>query len=284
MPYKLSGTLNSYPNRLIILNESNWYIESNSTTTSGSFEISDLVSGTKTIISRDSGGKVAGAGNINGIYYALPFPQADGGLVTTSGNYRSHTFSGTGTFTVTVSGSMIVECWGAGGNGAAGDSFSRIGGGGGGGGYTRSTISTTISGYAITAGVGLNSSFGNNIVYATKGGNGTPGSSSGSYCGAGGVGHGTINYTGGGGTGLPSIYAGCSSAGPSSNGITAVSSSSTGAIAVAGGGKGGDNGFYYGVNGSSGGFPGGGGGGSGYYNKSGGIGAGGKVVITYQYQ
>jgi len=214
------------------------------------------------------------------------FVVATGGTITYNGNNRIHTFTNSSTFTVTNGGDIQVECWGAGGNGAQGDAFSRYGGGGGGGGYARAGKTVGVTGYAITAGVGSNSVFGSNLVYATKGGNGTsPVGSIWGWGGAGGAGYGTgaVKYTGGGNASLH-IYAGSSSAGTNSNGNTAAVSAWQGAAAVTGGGAGGNNGFYYNANGSPGGFPGGGGGGTGSSYKTAGGGAGGKVVITYQYQ
>ena len=58
------------------------------------------------------------------------FVSATGGTVTTSGNYKIHTFTGTGTFTVTTGGTVEIILLG--GGGAGGDPADRTGGGGGG--------------------------------------------------------------------------------------------------------------------------------------------------------
>jgi hypothetical protein len=98
----------------------------------------------------------------------LPPPQfvaATGGCVVTSGNFKIHTFTGPGTFTVTCAGNsggsngvdyLIVAGGGSGG--------SRYGGGGGGGGFRTSFPSPTscssgpfpvsVTGYPITVGSG----------------------------------------------------------------------------------------------------------------------------------
>ena len=80
---------------------------------------------------------------------------ATGGTITTSGNYKIHTFLSSGTFTVTHLGSaptveyLVV----AGGGGTTTDTVAS--GGGGGGGYrTASGFSVTATAYTITVGAG----------------------------------------------------------------------------------------------------------------------------------
>lgn len=78
---------------------------------------------------------------------ALP----SGGTVTTSGNFRIHTFTSSGTFTNTASGLSVDYLLAAGGGGAGGD----LSGGGGAGGLLSGT--TTLSGtnsYSVVVGAG----------------------------------------------------------------------------------------------------------------------------------
>ena len=139
------------------------------------------------------------------------FVTATGGTVTESGNYKIHTFTGPGTFTVScagnASGSNSVDylVTAGGGGGAAGNSPAHGGGGGGAGGYRESAgcgysssplgpavpaLPVSAQGYPITVGSGGNGSTCNEVV-------GSCGSNS-SFS--------TITSTGGGGGGasLPS--------------------------------------------------------------------------------
>ena len=121
--------------------------------------------------------------NSNDQGFIIPaYVAATGGTITTSGNYKIHTFTGPGTFTVTCSGNSLgnqdidylVVAGGGGG----------IGGGGGAGGFresrnpanapawTASPLASTTSlnlpatGYPITVGGGSQSS-GSNSVFST---------------------------------------------------------------------------------------------------------------------
>jgi len=72
MPYKISGTKNA-TSRVILLDESDWSVESNTVISgTGSYEINDVVSGTKTIISRTESGEVVSYGNVLASFYELP--------------------------------------------------------------------------------------------------------------------------------------------------------------------------------------------------------------------
>ncbi|AYP28163.1 hypothetical protein vBLenPICBM1__50 [Lentibacter phage vB_LenP_ICBM1] len=62
---------------------------------------------------------------------------ATGGTVTTDGNYKYHTFTSSGTFTITNGDAQTVEYLVVGGGGGGGD---RHGGGGGAGGYLAGNI------------------------------------------------------------------------------------------------------------------------------------------------
>jgi len=74
MGYKISGS-KSHAARVIVLKESDWSIESNTVVSgSGDYEIENLVSGTKTVIARNSDGWVKGYGNVE----AISFTQARG--------------------------------------------------------------------------------------------------------------------------------------------------------------------------------------------------------------
>ena len=119
---------------------------------------------------------------------APKFTIACGGTVTTSGNFKIHTFTNPGTFTVSQVGdvdqvSYVVVAGGAGGGGCQG------GGGGGAGGYREakasndcysaspllgSAVSVTASSFPITVGNGGgggppsgNGSNGNNSVFSS---------------------------------------------------------------------------------------------------------------------
>ena len=85
-----------------------------------------------------------------------PFVAATGGTVLTCGDYKTHVFTGPGTFTVTSAGSpagsnsveyLVVAGGGGGGCGAGANS----GGGGGAGGYRQNYPSPTIAGLPVTA-------------------------------------------------------------------------------------------------------------------------------------
>ena len=128
------------------------------------------------------------------------FVAATGGTITTSGNFKIHTFTGPGTFTVTCAGNsggsnsvdyLVIAGGASGGGGGTG-----VGGGGGGGGaggyressgtasgcYTRSPLGACVSAltlpataYPVTVGAGgaaqttpdTNGNSGNNSVFST---------------------------------------------------------------------------------------------------------------------
>ena len=123
------------------------------------------------------------------------FTSATGGTVTTSGDYKIHTFTGNGTFCVSCAGNTL-------GNNSL--NYLIVAGGGGSGGYGAGgagglrTLSGTLSsagGYPITVGAGGNcSSPGNNTVFlcSTSAGGGTV---TGGIAAAGGSGAGGCYYT-----------------------------------------------------------------------------------------
>jgi len=139
---------------------------------------------------------------------------ATGGTITTSGDYKIHTFTGPGTFTVTCSGNpagsstvdyMVI----AGGGGGSGG---NVAGGGAAGGYreskaagapwsasplaTPSSLPVSVTGYPVTVGGG--GSGGTGPISTAVGGNGsnsvfssitsTGGGGGGSHCGPNGIG------------------------------------------------------------------------------------------------
>jgi len=214
-----------------------------------------------------------------------------------SGGSTSLVFDTTSTFVV-PSGvtNLIVEAWGAGGGGGKPNTGGgNAGGGGGGGGYARSSIAVSpgntntvsIGVGGIAGAAGGSSWFGNtNLVYAQGGRGGGVGSNIGvggsanngnqaTYNGGdGGTGHtsgGNNRKVGGGGGGSAFDNA---NGGDGENG---------GSLSGGAGGDGegdGGNGNRRLDNGEPGEFPGGGGGGGG--NRSiGGVGARGRVIISY---
>jgi hypothetical protein len=63
---KISGHISNNA-RLIIVNESDWTVESNTTETGGTFEVTGLASGKKTVISRAASGEGVGFGNVDAV-------------------------------------------------------------------------------------------------------------------------------------------------------------------------------------------------------------------------
>jgi len=230
-------------------------------------------------------------------------PTPTGGVITTDGLYTVHTFVSDGIFTPTVSGTVQVECWGAGGGGGGSTSTSVGGGGGGGGAYVITPEATVIGGvgYVVVSGTGgtaatgveggdgENSSFGAGTTSEViAGGGGHGGVGSGSTAGhagvAGSTGTGLTKYNGGAGyIGASVGGGGGGSGGTASNGNSATST--TGATAVTGGGNGGNGGAVHTAGSLPTTAPSGGGGGSGHISTgvslSGAAGLDGKVIIRY---
>jgi hypothetical protein len=104
------------------------------------------------------------------------FVAATGGTITTCGNYKIHTFTGPGTFTVTnagvPTGSNSVEYLVVAGGGGGGGRGSGAGGGSGGGagGYRQNYPSPTTAGLPVTA-----TSYPITVGAAGTGGGSTPG-------------------------------------------------------------------------------------------------------------
>lgn len=202
--------------------------------------------------------------------------------------------------------SVDVEVWGGGGAGGGQNSTSDGGGGGGGGAYSKVigvavtpgntyTVTVGAGGAGVsggTGGSGGDSYFINVTTVLAKGGTGGARSTgtppAGGAGGAAAAGVGTTTFSGGDGGRGRNNNTGQGGPGGSSAGTAAIGTSGpdpwstvTAAAAPAGGGIGG-NGGNSGNNGSA---PasgnGGGGGGSGDGTKTGGNGAGGKVILTY---
>jgi hypothetical protein len=134
---------------------------------------------------------------------------ATGGTITTSGNFRIHTFNSSDNFIVnTVIGAGTVEYLIVAGGGGGGFLF---GGGGGAGGFLTGTVNLTAGTYAITVGAGgstdtnglstpragnSSSAFG---ITAFGGAGGTPGltnaTNTAAFCPSGGSGGGGGNYS-----------------------------------------------------------------------------------------
>jgi len=68
MPYKISGTLSDAA-RIIVVKESDWSVESNTTKSAGSYEATGLVSGAKLVVGRKSDGETSSYGNITATAY-----------------------------------------------------------------------------------------------------------------------------------------------------------------------------------------------------------------------
>jgi len=147
------------------------------------------------------------------------FITATGGTVTTSGNFKIHTFTGPGTFTVCsvgcAAGSNTVDYLVVAGGGGAGRT---LGGGGGAGGFRQSSgtasgcytvsplgacvaaLPVTATGFPITVGAGgahatqgATSTF--STISSAGGGNGVSGPSTGPAGGSGGSGGGANGYS-----------------------------------------------------------------------------------------
>ena len=180
---------------------------------------------------------------------ALP----SGGTISTSGNYRYHKFTSSGTFTNTISNLAVDYIIAAGGGG----STTYYAGGGGAGGFLAGSTTASATSHTITVGAGGagvvgafgSASVGNNgtnssaLSITATGGGGGGSRSAGSSGGSGGAG-GNGSTAGGAGT------SGQGNAGGSGSGTGGASNISAGG----GGGKGaaGANGVFNSTNGNGG--------------------------------
>jgi len=221
----------------------------------------------------------------------------------------SQTYTSSQTVVAPSSGSVIIECWGAGGGGggASNGSGDAVGGGGGGGAYSKLTFPVTAgqnlvltvgAGGAAGSGGGGNGGTGGTTSVAAPftisasggfggagstccaGAGGNGGSTGTGFLYAGGKGAaGTIasSNRGGGGGGSAGTAVNGNNAPAGGNGATAVAGGVAGATAAAGG-------FSGGAAGVAGPVGGGGGAGAWVYqstNRAGGAGGGGKIILTW---
>ncbi len=210
----------------------------------------------------------------------------------------SITYSASSTFAVPAGvTSVTVEAWGGGGGGATRTSNGG-GGGGGGGAYSRGevavlpgsncTVNVGTGGAANTAGgdswFALGSTTG---VLARGGSGGTQNSATGASGGSAAIGIGSPLYDGGNGAnGVAYSYGGGGGSSAGTNAAGNNATSATGATAPAGGGNGGNGRSGSQGNGSAGSVPGGGGGGAlrtSNGTRTGGAGAAGRMVVSYEY-
>ncbi|MFZ2300226.1 MAG: LamG domain-containing protein [Candidatus Moraniibacteriota bacterium] len=169
---------------------------------------------------------------------------ATGGTITTDGNYKVHTFTSSGTFTVT-SGSGDVEYLVVAGGGGGGQT---IGGGGGAGGYLTATgFAVTTQAYTVTVGAGGAGAPTTNCPggdYASGGGTSGSNSVFGSITATGGGGGGNYNHvsngasTGGSGGGIGAGSGASSMVGTSGQGNAGGVSSANTNDGAGGGGAG----------------------------------------------
>ena len=207
--------------------------------------------------------------NVSDLEQAL-YVTATGGTITTSGDYKIHTFNSSGTFTVSCAGNSVgsnnVEYLivaGGGGGGAGGGA--NAGGGAGAGGYrTDTSVSVTAQAYPVTVGGG-----GAGNVYGsclTTASNSVALSITSARGGSGGNGDGhgaRVNGQSGGSGGAASGVETGGGSGGGGSGATSASAGSVGSTNTGGGGGGGW------------GHPG---------PFDGGNGGSGVVIIRYKYQ
>jgi len=150
-----------------------------------------------------------------------PFVEASGGTITTTGDYKIHTFASPGTFTVTNAGSAtegIVDYFvvaGGGGGGNNGYPQQRAGGAGGGGGFRLSNATAQVAAPVmspLSAPAGLNvTAQGYPITVGAGGVGGQPATNSGAFqgfIGASSIFSSITSTGGGGGGGHPLISGG----------------------------------------------------------------------------
>jgi hypothetical protein len=186
----------------------------------------------------------SGTAWINLQYVGLMTATSSGATVTTSGNYKTLTYTSTGSFTLTEAPTgSIIEVLLVGGGGGGGTGYG--GGGGAGGYYYNSALSMSAGTYPIVIGAGGTNSVGslavgtsgsdttfNSISAIGGGGGGEYNSTSVAKAGNGGSGGGA------GGSGTLSANIGTGTSGQGNNGGVAAGSSVTNAIGGGGGGAG----------------------------------------------
>lgn len=167
---------------------------------------------------------------------------ATGGTVTTSGNYKIHTFNSSSNFIVSdAPAGAILEVLLIGGGGAGGTGYG--GGGGGGGYYYNSTMPVAIGTYSITIGAG-----GTNVAGSLKVGTSGGNTIFNSQTAAGGGGGGEYNASavakagdggcGGGAGGVGTSVGNTGSGSQGGNGGVGAGTSISNAVGGGGGGSG----------------------------------------------
>jgi len=263
-----------------ITSSSTGAVISATTTSSTTATLTGLTNGTTytfSVTATNAIGTSASSSASNSVTPTAPVPTymvATGGATTTDGNYMIHTFTGSGTFTVTNLGDGLVDVLVVGGGGGGGGYVYSGGSGGGGGGGFTSTTSLSISQTAHSITVGAGGSAGSNGAHGISGG----ASSFGSY----------ISVLGGGGGGRIPTVAEQAPSGSSGGGGGGKSGSktSTGGAGTSGQGYAGGTGKGA-TNGGDGGG-GGGAGGAGHYqagwaNINGGDGKASSITGTSLY-
>lgn len=193
-----------------------------------------------------------------------------------------------GTYAITLTEGMIpilVECWGAGGNGVDYNVTGPVlGGGGGGAGYANAVLSATpgdvlnlvVKSHSTGGASAANLNGGSSLVAANSGFAGT-----GATGGSGGTGAtGDVKFTGGVGASSGGGAGGGGGGSADSTGAGNAGSSFTGGAAIGQGGAGG-NGGNGSTNATAPTAPGGGGGGGILGHTTASVGADGKIVITW---
>jgi hypothetical protein len=190
------------------------------------------------------GGAIPSSGEISlGDFHGAPAPayiSATGGTITTDGDYKIHTFTSSGTFTVTAVGNAVgsdsVDYLVAAGGGGGGGAY-YTGGGGGGGAVTDTDVSVSATSYTITIGGG--GAGGTTSTAGSNGGNTTAFSQTGIGGGRGGANiagfrDGANGGCGGGENGNGSFSAGVGSQGFDGATTTTVSGGGGGGMGSAG--------------------------------------------------
>lgn len=202
-------------------------------------------------------------------------------------------FNASSTFTAPAGvTSVTVQAWGGGGGGGPG--INRAGGGGGGGAYASAAV-TVIPGsnYAVVVGAGGGANAGGGDSYFNAGAEvlargGAAGETGGGAGGSAAASVGTTRYSGGTGGARQSQNTAGGGGGGSATSSANGGNGAAGAGGVGGaGGTGegpGGNGGNTGASGSNGTAPGGGGGGQGRNGAAEGLGAAGRVTVSYAIQ
>jgi len=171
---------------------------------------------------------VVGSGNSDDVRTTPAFISATGGTETCTGDFKIHTFTGPGTFTVSCAGNfagsntleyLVIAGGGSGGSSANGPNY-RGGGGGGAGGY-RESSGTTAGCYSVSPlGSGVNGITANAQAYPITVGGGGAGSCNANNEGTNSTLGSEITSAGGGGGGRDSANPACGagSAGQADNG------------------------------------------------------------------